>query len=208
MAAAILLTASFGAHLDDPIAAAQARFAQLDGYRAVLTSTSGDGTRERLRYYFKAPGYVRMEFLRPNRGALLLYDPFEKRARVWPFGSPGPSLALRPGNRLIRSAGGHRVDRSDVGILLENIRTLQDGGTTRVVELKPGETQGLVHLSIVGRAGHAVDGVRRYEVWLDPDLHFPVRVEGFDARDRILEAVTLSEIVLNPRLGEDFFRSP
>lgn len=204
---ALLLGAVAGAAQHDPIAAAQTRFEQLGGYQAVLTSTGADGETERIRYYYKAPGYVRMEFLQPHRGALLLFDPHQHKVRVWPFGGSGPSVALNPGNRLIRSAGGHRVDRSDVGALLANVRRLQADGTTRQLGLECSD-RCLLHLQVIGGPGRTEDGVHRYALWLDPDLLFPVRVEGYDLKGRPRETVALSEIVLDPPFGTELFRRP
>lgn len=194
--------------LEAPIRAAQKHFETLEGYRALLTSTEIDGAGQVIRYYFKAPGFVRMEFVKPNRGALLLYDPVEDRVTVWPFGPRGFSLSLDPGNFLIRSPSGHRVDRSHVGALLENIRDLQQEGTTQVVGLEDGEAECLVHVRVVGAPDGVVNGVHRYELWLERERLFPSRVEAYDPNDRLIEAVTLTRVVLDPAFREDFFRQP
>lgn len=83
----------------------------------VLKSSDG-GKTEIMRYYFKKPGHVRMEFIRPANGAVIIYDLLKKGARVWPLGYRSfPSFTMSPENRLIRSTTGQRVDWPDVGAL-------------------------------------------------------------------------------------------
>ncbi len=44
-----------------------------------------------------------------------------------------PRLTLSPDSRMIQSPPGHRVDQSDIGALLVNVREVQRHGDTRVV---------------------------------------------------------------------------
>ena len=92
------------------------------------------GDEEQIRYYYRKPGFVRMEFIRPHAGALLVYSPITQRVRLWPFGvKPFPEVNVSPRNPLIQSPCGENVDQSDIGALFGNVRTLLEHGTVEVM---------------------------------------------------------------------------
>ena len=92
----------------DPLDAALAGYGKVVAYRVTLRSRS-DASSETIRYFFKRPGFVRMEFIEPHKGAILVYNPEEKKARLRPFGFMKPLvLTLSPDNSLITSPRGHR----------------------------------------------------------------------------------------------------
>jgi outer membrane lipoprotein-sorting protein len=201
MLGALLFMAALGAQ-GDPIAAAIERYRAVESYRVTLKSSHGDET-EQIRYYYKKPGFVRMEFVRPHEGAVLVYNPVAGLARLWPFGSGLPSVSLSPDNRLIKSPSGQRVDRSDVGALLENVKALQVHGKTEVVGEEQMAGRATVHVTVSG--GSAVANVHRYDLWLERSTLFPVKVESRDARSQLIEAVMMEDSELNPPLPDELF---
>ena len=108
-----------------------------------------------------------MEFIRPHAGAVLIYDPSTRRVRLWPFGAGRfPELHLRPDNPLIRNARGQRVDHSDVGSLLDNVRALRQDGKMK----SPGAVnlagRPVRHIDVTGANDFTVAGVHRYQLRL------------------------------------------
>lgn len=192
--------------MDDPIAAATERFGEVESYRVTLRSRS-DSSSEEIVYHFKKPGFVRMEFVRPHRGAALTYDPEEGKVRVRPFGSlESFILKLSPGNPLIRSSRGHRVDESDIGALLKNVRELQSGGKTEVLgEERVGGRDALV-VRVEGEGFHEVDGIRRYILWLDGEILLPLKVAAYDSNGGLVEEVLMDDLAVNIHFPEGFFR--
>ncbi|WP_197457375.1 LolA family protein [Crenobacter luteus] len=187
--------------------AAEARYAALSGYAATVVSVAADGERRSLRYAFRRPGWVRMDFLGPHVGAVLVFDPTVRRVRLWPFGvDRKPVLELSPDNPLLRDRRGHRIDRSDVGALLEHLQALRHGG--RVVELDASAPvlPGAFGVEIVGAAGRSIGEVARYRVWFERATLFPVRVESYDARGAPVEAVTLDQVERDVAFPDAFFR--
>jgi outer membrane lipoprotein-sorting protein len=189
----------------DPLASAVEHYRTVESYRVTIHSTHAD-SEEYIRYYFKRPGFVRMEFIRPHDGATLIYNPDTLRVRVWPFGAGRfPEISLSPANPLIQSWSGTRVDQSDVGALFENIRILREGGTTEVLgEERVGGRMAL-HLIVTGADGIAVANVHRSELWLDTASQFPVKVISHDLRDVIIESVMMEDIEINATLPETLF---
>ncbi|OHX12549.1 DUF1571 domain-containing protein [Chromobacterium sphagni] len=190
----------------DPIAFAEQRFNQAASYRTTVHSWSAHGARSEIRYSYRKPGYIRMDFLEPHRGATLIYNPNTHKVRVWPFGVGSlPALTLSPANPLLRDGSGHRVDQSDVGSLLRNIRTLQRGGEIMTLGEETLGRRPALHLAIKGAAGSSVAGIHRYQIWLDAGLGFPLRVISYAVGDEPLETVQMDDMEVNASFPNHFF---
>lgn len=189
----------------NPIDVAIERYRNIVGYQVTLKSIGHDKT-EIIRYYFKKPGHVRMEFVTPFNGAVLIYSPVTKQAKLWPFGYRSfPGFTLNPDNSLIQSSTGQRVDRSDVGVLYQNIKTLQAHGRTEPVAIKAMDGQNTLHISVDGEQGFTVGAIAHYQLWLDQTSGFPIKVLSQDAHGRTLETVEMEELAIDPEWPNDFF---
>ncbi len=191
---------------------AAARFHTLESYRATLHSAGRDGDRQVMRYFYRKPGWVRIECVEPHRGAVLIYDPGAGKVRLWTFGLGwgfafgfAPALSLAPDNPLVRSPRGHTVDRSDVGALFENLQALRTGGSFTPLGAGTIAGEPAVGFEVTGAAGLVVDGAHRNRVWLAPDTLFPRRVESFDDADELVETVDLDDAELDVVFPERFF---
>lgn len=187
----------------DPVDEALSSFVRLGGYKVTLRSSSG----EVIRYSFKKPGYIRMEFEKPHKGAVLVYDPFKKEALLRPFGFL-KSLEMRmgPEDRLIRSSRGHTVDESDIGSLLRNVKTLKEDGFIEAAgEEKIGGRDAIV-VEVRGKGGFEVDGISRYRLWLDKALMLPLKAEAYSSSGELLEGVLMDDIEADPAFPADFFK--
>jgi len=190
----------------NPIAAAVESYQRIASYRVTLHSRHG-GNEEIIRYFYKKPGFIRMEFVKPHKGALLVYDPTAKLVRLRPFGFTSLFvLALDPGNSLVKSAQGHRVDESDIGALLRRVQRLQEHGATTVTgeETVGGRKAAIV--SVEGRAGYSLQGIHRYLLWLDKTTHLPVKVAAYDDKGRQVEEVLMSDLEVNVVLEDGVFK--
>jgi outer membrane lipoprotein-sorting protein len=177
----------------------------VESYRVTIRSFHADG-EEHIRYFYRKPGFVRMEFIRPHAGAVLVYNPLTRRVRLWPFGAGRfPEFNLSPGNPLIKSSRGQRVDRSDVGALFENVRTLQAGGSTEILGEENVDGHTILHLTVTGAESFAVADVHRYELWLDTATHFPLKVISRDQHDAVIETVMMEELEINATLPQTLF---
>jgi len=190
----------------DPIQVVLDRFGEVATYRATLKSVS-KGKTDIIRYYFKKPGFVRMETVAPFKGAVLVYDPFTRLVKLWPFGYGSfPALSLSPGNNLIRSSTGQRVDRSDAGTLYRNVKSLQERGVTEVLGMDHLEGKRTLHVQISGAEGYSHNGIVRYRLWLDRETGFPLKVMSYARGGGLIEDVRLQGLEINFRFPDDFFR--
>jgi len=205
MLSAVFSAAILFSDATDPIQAAIDYYEKVTAYQVSLRSTSG-GRSEVIRYYFKKPGYVRMEFLRPFRGAVLVYSPVTKRAKLWPFGYRSfPSLTLSADNSLIQSSTGQRIDRSDVGVLYHNVKALQEHGRTQIVGMESVGGQKVLHLTVEGNRGFSVGSISRYQLWLDQTTGFPLKGFTYGVGGRLIEIVETGELKITADLPDDLF---
>ncbi len=202
----LALSGAQAAALPPPtLADAIAHYQTVGSYRVTIRA-SHFGNEEHILYYYRRPGFVRMDFIKPHAGAVLVYNPETKRVHVWPFGfGHFPDLDLSPGNPLIRASGGQHVDHSDVGVLFEDMRTLQQSGDTRILGEEVMDGRRVLHLVTTGGGTFTVTGVHRYELWLDTASQFPVKVISRDTHDTILETVIMDQLEVNKPLPDTMF---
>lgn len=190
----------------DPVARALQRFAQLQSYQVMVRSVSSQNETKVIRYSYRKPGHVRMDFSTPHAGAALIYNPGNGKVKLWPFGvGTFPVLNLSPTDSLITDENGHRVDQSDLGVLLNNIRHLQQGGTTTTLGEAIIAGKPTLHLSVVGPEGKTVDAVHHYEIWFDKQSGLPIKVVSYGLAGKLLETVLMEAMAINVRFPPDFF---
>lgn len=205
MLSALMLAAALSGANADLLTDAMARYNKVESYRVTIRSTHADA-HEHLRYFFQKPGFVRMEFIRPHAGAVLVYSPLTQRVRLWPFGiGRFPELNLSPTNPLIQSSRNQRVDQSDVGVLLGNVQRLAQGGSLGSADEQALAGRPVLHLSVTGMGDLTVAGVHRYELWLDAASLFPLKVISRDLQDVIIETVHMEDAEINVPLPMTLF---
>jgi outer membrane lipoprotein-sorting protein len=190
----------------DPLSTAIESYKKVETYSVTLRSVSKSSS-EVIRYFYKSPKHVRMEFIKPHKGAVLVYDPAKGKVKVRPFGFLKPLvLSLSPDNHLVKSSKGHRVDESDIGALLNAADVIKSHG--KVVTLRTEEVKGRESLvvSVTGDGGYTVYGeINRYLMWLDKELHLPLKVEAFGVEGDLIESVLMDDLEVNIEFEEGFF---
>jgi outer membrane lipoprotein-sorting protein len=202
---AILLLA-FGFASPDPISTAIENYEKIESYSVTLRSRKNSSVDEEIRYYYKRPGYVRMEFITPHKGAVLVYNPLTKKVKLRPFDFlKFFVLTLDPDESLISSSRGHTVDESDIGSLLQAVKKLGSNGKTETVreEVVGGKT--VLIVSVEGEGDFTVEkGIHEYHLWLDKKTFLPLRAIAYDLQGRLLEEVMMDDLIINIKLSVDF----
>lgn len=179
----------------DFVAVAQARFDALANYQVTLKSTSAGEQTVEVLYGYRKPGFVRMGFIRPHAGATLTFNPESGKVKLWPFGiDTFPRLTLSPDNHMIQSPQGHRVDESDIGALLVNVRELQQHGDTQVTGAATIGAREAAHVIVTCRPGHPATGVFRYELWFDLSHGLPIKVASEGESRKPIETVLMENL--------------
>jgi hypothetical protein len=154
-----------------------------------------------LRYYFKSPGFVRMELIKPFAGTVIAYDPFRGTAHVMPMGIRGLVLDLSPNSRLIKGPQDHRVDESDVLTLLRTVKELARRG--KVVLRKSG---GKLILRVEGRKGYVVrKRINAFVLHLDSKRLFPIYAASYDEDGDLIEEVFFEDFRSGLSFEDGFF---
>ena len=190
----------------DLLADAIARFQTLDNYRITLRSEAPAHAPQVIRYSYQQPGWIRMDFDTPHHGALLVYDPNAQQVQLWPFGVQRfPRLTLAPDNPLIRDSHGHTIPRSHVGALLENVRQLQQRGRVELGAVQRlGRWQALP--LTVTAAAETAGKTHRFQLRLEREHLFPLKVVRYAADGAVQETVWLDDVEFDVALPGDWFR--
>lgn len=191
---------------DDSISKAIKSYEKLSTYSVTLRSIRSSSSQI-IRYYYKKPGFVRMEFVNPHRGAVLIYNPETKEARLWPFSAMNSFfITLSPDSRLIKSPTGHTVDKSDIGELLTTAKRLQDNGKAEVLRIEGVAGRKANLIEIEGYGDFAVDGIHRYHLWLEQKTSLPLKASSFDLEGNLIEEVLMEDLEVDVKLDEGLFR--
>ncbi len=206
----MVLATTTGQAYADLVDDALARYASVESYRVTLRSSGNPGGafREVIRYAYRKPGWVRMDFHRPYAGMVLIYSPEKSAVRLWPFGPAGPGFTLSTDNWLLSSAGKHRVDRSDIGALLSHVLRVRQQGAVEVLGEEPLNGRTVLHLRVTDRDRDEVDGVNRFDLWLDTDSLMSLKVEAYDRSGIPVDLVLMDDLELNLALPAGLFESP
>lgn len=190
----------------DVISSAIENYERITTYKVTLRSRSEESS-EKIRYFYKKPGYVRMEFVEPHNGSVLVYDPTSNEVKVRPFGFIKSLIfTLSPDNRFIKSSKGHTVDESDIGALLEMVHALKMNGTVEVLGNKRIGDKETIKVNVTGRDGFTVDSnINRYLLWMDTGSFLPVKVSAYDQDGDMIEEVLMDDLEINIELGSGLF---
>ena len=182
-------------------------YSAAEGYQMRVESASWEDGREeetRLLYWFKKPGRIRIEFLKPRAGWVLVYPSEGGKVRIRPAGLlrffP---LSLDPANSLLTVWPGQQVTQTDLGLLVENIARSATTGRIGPVELSRDGEDRVIR---VEAQNHFLAGVpTRYEFRIDGRHWLPsgVREEVPGERRREIRFLDLG---INPGLPEELFR--
>ncbi|VFQ45010.1 LolA family protein [Desulfoluna butyratoxydans] len=172
------------------------RFDALDHYTTLLDS-EGEDDRNRIIYTYKKPGFIRMDFIHPHKGARLIYNPHEEQVSLRPFATRLPAFTLSPDNPLITDPKGHTVDRSDIGALIRSVRRYAREGT--VTRLAPESVQSHLCPRLLVEGSEVT-----YLLWVHPELLLPVKVVKLYA-DSSQETVFLRDLKVDGPLDDAVF---
>jgi outer membrane lipoprotein-sorting protein len=177
------------------------KFQSIKSYSATLRSFGNSD--HIISYRYQKPGYVRMDFVKPHKGAALVYRPDTEKVQLRPFGfSKFLKFTINPTAKLVLSPSGHRVDKSDLGALLENAQRLAQQGSLEILREEIKHEIPMLVVKITGEPEALVNGVHSYLLWMDKSLKLPRIVESYDDQDQLIEGLFIDDLRINPVFGE------
>ncbi len=158
----------------------EAAYEEVKDYQAEVEvnvyDRSGSVEVERFVYTFKKPKWIRLDFLSPHPGMILVYPDKNGKVLVIPSGLLRTiRFHLALDNSLIRVPSGQRIDQTDMGLLIKNIRhslTDRHRGTPSI-----SEEEDTVQIEVLA-ADHFREGLEtRYRFLISKKLWLPVEVD-------------------------------
>jgi hypothetical protein len=188
---------------DNPVVVALKNYKNVKTYQVTLRSKCNH-VFEEIRYYYRS-GYIKMEFIRPRRGVILIYDPIKKEVRLKPFGSVNYVVTLSPDNAMIQSSAGHKVDESDIGSLLRVVAKLQSNGKTSILGDEDLSGRQTTLVRVTGNEEYTICGIHQYDLWLDKKTCLPLKIVSYDLREGIIEEVLMDDLEIDLDLPDELF---
>lgn len=182
---------------EDPLLAEMtAKFNALTNYTTLLDSEE-EGARRKILYTYKKPGFIRMDFIHPHKGAMLIYNPITHKVTLRPFSKWFFKFALNPGNPLITDSKGHTIDQSDIGALIRSIILSSREGS--VTQLPPETLENLFCPRL------RVEGTKAtYLLWIHPEFRMPIKIVKLFAEGE-KEVVYLRNLTIDAPLDDTLF---
>jgi outer membrane lipoprotein-sorting protein len=183
-------------------------YAGVQEYRTnveVRTSESDGSVRiEKFVYSFKKPNHVRLDLETPHQGAVVIYP--DENGKVVVKRSESSrflTLHLRPDSRLLRGRPGHRIDQSDMGLLIENIaHSLTD---QRRGPIDTSQRDNLLVIRVLA-VDHFQPSVQTlYEFLVDSSTWLPEGVTESTPEGRLARTTSFKNLRINPDLPGSFF---
>lgn len=188
----------------------QAAWANVHDYRArMLIRTyrdSGSPDTQTFFYTFRKPDQIRIDFIRPHPGMVMIYPDKEGRVFIRPSGLARLfRLHLPPDSpRLVVSAG-QRIDQTDLGLLIANIA--RSVGSERRGPVFTFEENGLAVIQTVAVDHFRPDVVTAYRFLIDKHMWLPVRVEESTPGGQTERTISFFDLEVNVSIPVAFFKA-
>ncbi len=190
------------------LAEMDAAWARVDSYqtRVEVKNSGADGSVEieRFLYSFKKPRRIRIDMETPHPGMVIIYPDENGKAVVRLSGVARLlPLHLSPESRLLLSSTGQRIDQTDLGLLIANIRhSLTD---KRRGPVNAFEEQDLVSIRVMADDHFRPNVVTSYEFLIDRKYRLPVGVTELTTDGRMERTVRFHDLTINRTLPAGFF---
>lgn len=141
----------------------------------IIFREDGSFKTQKCLYTFKKPKWIRIEFISPHPGWIMIYPDWKGKVLVKPQGvlSLLP-LSLMLNDPLLETPSGQQVNQTDLGLLITNIRHSVTDQRRGPVSLS--EEKDAIEIRVLA-ADHFREGVEtRYQFVISKELWLPVEV--------------------------------
>jgi outer membrane lipoprotein-sorting protein len=167
------------------------------------TEKTGKGPEEFL-YTFKKPRQVRIDIQTPQFGTIVIFPDGKGKVWVRPWGLRLLDLHLAPDSLFIANASGQRIDQTDLGLLIQNIRrSMHEGrrGALEIIEEPPN-----FRIRVLAEDHFREGKLTRYEFTIDGTTYFPAEIEERSADGTLERKITFRNLSINRGVPDHFFR--
>lgn len=183
-------------------------YASVSDYRTnvEVRTYGGDGSSEtdRFLYTFKKPRSIRLDFESPHQGMVIIYPDKNGKAEIRPSGfAHFLTLHLAPDNPLLRVSSGQQIDKTDMGLLIENIsHSLTD---ERRGSIQTWDQDGLAVIRVLALNHFQKSTLTLYEFSIDTSRRLPVRVKEMTPEGSLKRTITFRNLEINNGVSESLF---
>jgi outer membrane lipoprotein-sorting protein len=159
---------------------------------------------EKFTYTFKKPKSIRLDFISPHPGMVVIYPDPEGRVVVYPLRSfPFLYFHLAPDSPLLKVPSGQRIDQTDLGLLIKNIAhslTDQRRGPARITE-----ENRTIRIQVVANDHFRKGIVTSYLFIVDKALWLPIGVEERTPEGRLERTMSFHNLKTNVGVPDRLF---
>jgi len=183
-------------------------YATVYDYQAKIEVRTYKGNKnfdaERFLYRFKKPHLLRIDIESPRAGMVLVYPDKNGKAviRLPGFARFFP-LHLAPDNFLLKGSYGQPIDKTDLGLLIENIGHSLTDQPYQSPNVK--EQDGYIVIQVLAQ-NHFREGViTNYRFFIDKGRWLPVRIEESTPDGRLERSIAFNDLKINVGLSDKIF---
>ena len=165
----------------------------------------GSFETDRFVYSFRKPKMIRLDFISPHPGFIIVYPDENGKAVVRPSGfAQFLTLHLSPDNPLLKVTAGQSIDKTDIGLLIDHIsRSLgAEGRGPAMVS----DEKGLLRIRVLALNHFRRDVVTLYDFGIDKGLWLPVEVKEMTPEGDLKRTVSFHNLKTNAGIPESLFR--
>jgi len=162
---------------------------------------------EKMILSVRPAGDIRVDLLRPRKGAWLIYRKKTNQVRVKPFSFLPMVLSLSPESSLITSRFGHTINHADYGSFYERVLApacLLGGCVYLDRGVVLGRKVSIVNVAPVFGIARPIFG--RMWVSFDRKTNLPVSISTIDPHGKFMERITYTHCQSNPLFPKNFFK--
>ncbi len=178
-------------------------YSAVNDYQANMETTtyqeSGSSQTKKFLYTFKKPKRIRLDFESPDKGMILVYPDKNGKVAVHRHFT----FHLSPDSSFLRVSPGQRIDQTDLGLLITNIRhSLTD---QRRGPVKISEEDGNIEIRVLAEDHFRKGVTTQYRFTIDERLWLPVKVEEFTSGGGLERSILFRNLRTNIGVPDSFF---
>ena len=200
-----------GAKTIDPgsmVARMEAAYKTVNDYRTnleVRTYTANGSVEIKLiRYTFKKPCSIRLDFEKPDSGIVVVYPDQEGRVEVRPLSwLPFVVLHKSVGDPQMEVSPGQRINQTDLGLLIRNIGRSVNGQRKGPVTVS--DDGGRITINVLADNHFRKNVITHYTFYIDKKLWLPVSVEERLPDGKLERTVIFHNLKINIKVPDSLF---
>ncbi len=186
----------------------ESAYAAVNDYRTNLEvreyAPDGAVEEKKLRYTYRKPGLIRLDFEQPHEGMVIVYPDRDGKVAVRPVNwLPFVILHKEPGDPQAQVSPGQRIDQTDLGLLIKNIKRSVNEGRKGPVTVSSDDNT--IAITVLAEDHFLPNKQTLYTFVIDKTLWLPVETRERDPEGRLKRTVSFHDLRVNLGFPEAFF---